>query len=639
MKSLKSYRKCRGVLPVVVAAIMLTYSAWGAPPNDRSSQNTPATNRQMERQAPPQTQRQAPPQTQRQAPSQTQRQAPSQTQRQAPPQLQRSSSEGPRQLETRRDAPVSRSNGAVPAGRIIRRDNSPATVASPAPAKNPAGDAPSPRLAQQTRPPLLNAGDRHIDFADNTNDSGKTRGKGVGTNQTPGNREAAKDIGQRSPAKNLGDTRNPSPFAATGNRSSIDDVRNRLGGVKGRTNVVPQAGQGVTLSAAARPNTQKQNVQKQNVQAVPKNAFQERAKSGDLKRLTTGETAKKLKLAEQYSMYPKGDVARRLNLQAHGGHAAVHRGPLSPRYEHESVRFNYWGPSYFAGVCWYPRWNPWVQWSWYYRCRPYWDPRPMWCRPVLYRPCTPWIYWNAPAWTPLPEAACGTWVDLQPVVLPVAAADLQLVAVRFVDPGYPDENLGPRYRVWFRNNGSLAITQPFNVMLFAGNDRRLADNLPQAGVRVTGIGAGDMQSVDIRLPVEVATMGSDDRGNAVPFGVVQVLVDANQEVAEITNANNGAVLAPGEILPVDPASFELQPTTTKSGEEILLAGEGFGPQPGRILVQVNGREIDGEILGWYDLGVRWTLPKLALTAPVAADVVVVRGDGAAANPVKITLTP
>ena len=33
------------------------------------------------------------------------------------------------------------------------------------------------------------------------------------------------------------------------------------------------------------------------------------------------------------------------------------------------------------------------------------------------------------------------------------------------------------------------------------------------------------------------------------------------------------------------------------------------------------------------------LPKLALAAPVEADVIVIRGDGAAANPVKITLTP
>ena len=93
------------------------------------------------------------------------------------------------------------------------------------------------------------------------------------------------------------------------------------------------------------------------------------------------------------------------------------------------------------------------------------------------------------------------------------------------------------------------------------------------------------------------------------------------------------------ILPVDPASFELQPTVATPGEEVLLAGEGLGPQPGRVLIQINGREMDGEILGWYDLGVRWTVPHLALAQQVDADVVLIRGDGAAANPVKMTLIP
>ena len=88
--------------------------------------------------------------------------------------------------------------------------------------------------------------------------------------------------------------------------------------------------------------------------------------------------------------------------------------------------------------------------------------------------------------------------------------------------------------------------------------------------------------------------------------MLHVLVDANREVAETTDANNGARLTPADVLPVDPASFELQPKAAKPGEEMLLAGEGFGPQPGRVLVQVDGREMDGEILGWYDLGVRWT---------------------------------
>jgi hypothetical protein len=49
--------------------------------------------------------------------------------------------------------------------------------------------------------------------------------------------------------------------------------------------------------------------------------------------------------------------------------------------------------------------------------------------------------------------------------------------------------------------------------------------------------------------------------------------------------------------------------------------------------------LEGEILGWYDLGVRWTLPKIAVAAPTDAEIVLIRGDGAATNPLKITLNP
>jgi hypothetical protein len=104
-------------------------------------------------------------------------------------------------------------------------------------------------------------------------------------------------------------------------------------------------------------------------------------------------------------------------------------------------------------------------------------------------------------------------------------------------------------------------------------------------------------------------------------------------------ANNGACIARGAILPIDPAAFELSAAEAKPGGEVLLAGEGLGPQPGRVLVVVNGQELDGEIAGWYDMGIRVTLPRIALAGPVDADLIVVRADGAAANPLSIALTP
>jgi hypothetical protein len=478
------------------------------------------------------------------------------------------------------------------------------------------------------------------------------------------------------------------PSLATGDdqRNRISEVRKRLGGqtrndVPGATNQ-PKLSEDLNLIGQPPADRRLPGVGKLNAageqrlgplppqstvlpQEVLKSNVPYRLKSGDLRPLTSGETAKKLKLADQYTLWAQGDVARRLDLQRHvhdlaapihsadlehaNGildrsslqlyHANFYQGLVSPTYVQHCLRFPYWGPAFFAGLCWYPNWTPWVEWSWYHHCHPLWDPRPIWCRPVLYDPCSPWAYWAIPAWTPLPVVACGTWVDVKPVLAAVAQVDLELLAVRFVDPGHPEENLGPRYRVWFRNNSNQPVTRPFAVVLMAGSDANLAAGLPQAGVRVTSIEANDVQSVDIRLPIKVLAMARDAAGKPAPFSALHVLVDANRELADTARANNGARLSPAEILPVDPAAFELQPVLAAPGAEVLLAGEGFGPQPGQVLLVVNGKEVEAEILGWYDLGVRFTLPRIVLPGPVDAEVIAVRGDGAASNPLKIRLAP
>jgi hypothetical protein len=239
----------------------------------------------------------------------------------------------------------------------------------------------------------------------------------------------------------------------------------------------------------------------------------------------------------------------------------------------------------------------------------------------------------------MPVVVSGTWVDVDPVVVPVAQYDLQLLAVRFVDAGHPDEQLGPRYRVWFRNNSAQAITVPFDVMLMAGNDNRLAPNLPWAGVRVDRIEAGETQSVDIRLPFEVDQMARDAQGRPAPFTTLHVLIDANREIAETSEVNNGTTLAGDLILPVDPVIFEAKPKQAPGGAELLLAGEGLGPEPGQVLVFLGDIEMQATILGWFDLGVRLNVPNLPLAGPVEAELVVVRRDGIASNPLKIILTP
>ncbi|MBN2217486.1 MAG: hypothetical protein JW719_08925, partial [Pirellulales bacterium] len=379
-----------------------------------------------------------------------------------------------------------------------------------------------------------------------------------------------------------------------------------------------------------------------------------------VKHLTHGPVAKHVDLAGQYRLRHDGDLARRMGLH-HGpgghlssagrvvrypGHGGFHHGPIHPRYAKHGFSWHSRWPSYYTAfyghrpyVYWYPRWSSWVRWSWYYNCLPVWDPRPLWCRPWIYVSCPMWVYWETPVWQPLPVVVSGTWVDVAKVEMPADDFDLQLMAVRFVDPGHPDEKLGPRYRVWVRNNSAVAIDRPFDVVLLAGNDDKAAPELPWAGIRIDAIGAGETRAVDIRLPFDVQTMGRDEQGRPAPFSTLHVLVDGNRAIDEISEVNNGTTLAADLVLPVDPSAFEVQPKEVEAGGELLLAGEGLGPEPGRVIVHLGGIEMDAEIIGWYDLGVSLKAPALPLAAPTEAELIVLRRDGVATNPVAVTIKP
>lgn len=552
--------------------------------------------------------------------------------------------------------PSERRNMFAAAGdtpRDAKRKDQPA----PPPRQEPRREAPRPPVAAPKSSPPPRPAERPTSSSPSSAAGDRSRISGLDKRlekksgpAAPGsaNRGRKTDAGHL-PADQTPTLRKAIPLLPQGDRTKPSDVRRQVPGLGPASPVQPS---GRLPSGAV-------------VRDVKQGRPPQQLKPAELDRLTHGETAQKIQLAQQYRMFSQGDVARRLDLQKHaqqiaasnhaanvqrfhGGvgpaqtyvhHPGFYHGVVSTAYASHCLQYHYWGPTFFAGLCWYPRWNPWVEWSWHRHWLVPWDPRPAWCRPITYDPCPRWSYWQTPAFVALPVVGCGTWVDLKPVVVAPATSDLQLVAVRFVDPGHPEQKSGPRYRVWFRNNGAMPVVQPFNVMLFAGNDGRLAANLPQAGVRVTAIEAGDTQSVDIRLPIEVYAMGRDAQGQPVPFSTLHVLVDAGREVPDVTWINNGARLSPAEILPIDPAAFQSEPAAARPGEELVLAGEGFGPEPGQVLVHVGQQELQGEILGWYDLGVRLALPKAAILAPTEAEVIVIRGDGAAANPLKIAMNP
>ena len=173
----------------------------------------------------------------------------------------------------------------------------------------------------------------------------------------------------------------------------------------------------------------------------------------------------------------------------------------------------------------------------------------------------------------------------------------------------------------------------------AANDGTPKAGMPQGGVLVTKIDGGEIRAVDIRLPAAANALGVTPDGTHVPFSHLHVLVDGHNQIAETTKDNNGAVLARTDILPVDPAAFSTDLTAAAPGGTLNIAGEGFGPEGGQLVVLAGGQQLQAEIQGWFDLGVRFTIPAFVLKGSTDAEILVVRGDGAVANPLHVQLAP
>ena len=350
----------------------------------------------------------------------------------------------------------------------------------------------------------------------------------------------------------------------------------------------------------------------------------------------------KLGLRQQFEFQRQGDLSRRLNLNSNlmnAGGWAQHRqhGVIAAGFTSAAFSGWYAGGGCFPAHAWCPTWSPWVGWSYWDMCPAFYDPRPYFCIPIVYEPCLPWVYYDYPVWLTLPVVSCGTWIDVSPIV--VAGQDVQLLAVRFVENGHPEQNLGPRYRVWVRNNSPVQIVTPFSVLMLASNEQTPTVELPQTGVVVTAMDIGETQALDIRLPLAANRLGVTPEGYRVPFTYLHVLVDSHQQIPEMFEDNNGAVLARTDILPVDPAAFSTDLTAAAPESLLTIAGEGFGPEPGQVIVSVYGQQVQAEIHGWYDLGIQFAVPNFTLTQPVDAEVLVVRGDTAVSNPLTVRLAP
>jgi hypothetical protein len=118
--------------------------------------------------------------------------------------------------------------------------------------------------------------------------------------------------------------------------------------------------------------------------------------------------------------------------------------------------------------------------------------------------------------------------------------DVEFSKIAQIDAGDPTKNLAPAYRVWFHNNSTVDIDQPFDVALLASSDKALSAGLPYASVRVDSLAADETMSVDIRLPMAAMTMGSSD-GQAAPFAYVHTIIDSQKELVETNKANNVSI--------------------------------------------------------------------------------------------------
>ena len=127
---------------------------------------------------------------------------------------------------------------------------------------------------------------------------------------------------------------------------------------------------------------------------------------------------------------------------------------------------------------------------------------------------------------------------LAPTPAVVPGVDLELLDVRLLDNGDASQQIGPRYRVTFRNAGSAPVNHEFNVALVAADSATPSDaNLPTVESRIHEVGTGDATQVDLRLPAAAFQMGTDSHSE---FGKLIVVVDSRQEVNDVNRNNNAA---------------------------------------------------------------------------------------------------
>ena len=220
----------------------------------------------------------------------------------------------------------------------------------------------------------------------------------------------------------------------------------------------------------------------------------------------------------------------------------------------------------------------------------------------------------------------------EPIAAPIAV-DVELVDVRLIDAGN-GRTTGPAFRVWVRNNGPIEIASPLEVVLVAGDDRPVGDTAPHAAAEFKSPAAGELTSVDLRLPFTAYAVGTDAEGRPSPFTKIIAIVNPPETYADARDENNIASFDRDAIKLVDLKLTSV--AVDAEGKTALLSGEGFGRNPGKIVLEAAGLKLLAEVVAWNHSQIRIKLPALDLVEAVTLPTTVRREDGAVvASEIKI----
>jgi hypothetical protein len=217
--------------------------------------------------------------------------------------------------------------------------------------------------------------------------------------------------------------------------------------------------------------------------------------------------------------------------------------------------------------------------------------------------------------------------------------NLQLVDVRLVEPGVPDQKLGPRFRLFVKNASPFGIGRPIDLVVAAGIDRKFQQGLPATVERVSGLAPGQVATLEVRLPLESMAMQYPGEEKPAPFSTLFVMVADQQDLL------GNATIKPLAILPrigiqfVDLALQKPADARVPTGAVVTLAGEGFGIDGGQVVLSLGGAKLVGQVVNWGPTAIQVKLPELALAAPTPAQIIVARADGQSAPAMEMQIMP